>query len=433
MSFPAYPKYKEAGFVGLDKAPKHWQIFRFKQLFEEINQRSESGEEELLSVSEYYGVKPRAEKIEEGEHLSRAETLEGYKICQPGDLVMNIMLAWKRGLGISMYHGIVSPAYAVFRLVCQANGQYYHYLLRSEEYIGYFKTFSSGVIDSRLRLYPEVFGRLTALYPPKEEQTQIARFLDHETARIDALIEEQQRLIELLKEKRQALTLTAFQEAGHLERRLEHVVEVVKDHVAQVEGEFYTPLGLFNRGRGMFHKEPRENKDMGDSDFYWVHYGDLIISGQFAWEGAVALAGQAEERTVVSHRYPLLRGKAGILITEYIYSLLTTKHGDFLLNESSRGAAGRNRPLNLNSLLKEKIPIPPMELQEKVAELVHEEAKIKNEANRQVKLLQERRSALISAAVTGKIDVRNWQPESSSAVNTDHDYPMVAEPSAEYR
>src|SRR5690625_4230217 len=128
MSFPGYPEYKEAGFVGLDKVPQHWNVVRFKQVFEEINQRSKTGEETLLSVSEYYGVKPRADKIEEGEHLSRAESLEGYKVCRPGDLVMNIMLAWKRGLGVSAYHGIVSPAYAVFRLICDADDQYYHYL-----------------------------------------------------------------------------------------------------------------------------------------------------------------------------------------------------------------------------------------------------------------------------------------------------------------
>ncbi len=92
MTFQMYSSYKDAGFVGLDQVPSHWDVLRFKQVFGEVNERSTTGEEELLSVSEYYGVKPRSQKIDEGEHLSRAESLEGYKLCDEGDLVMNIML-----------------------------------------------------------------------------------------------------------------------------------------------------------------------------------------------------------------------------------------------------------------------------------------------------------------------------------------------------
>src|SRR5690625_5095974 len=281
------------------------------------------------------------------------------------------------------------------------------------------------------RISRSLLGNIRAEIPPLKEQTQIARFLDHETARIDALIEEQQRLIELLKEKRQALTLQAFQQRCP-ELRLEHAVDVIKRPVAQIEGEMYTRLGVYNRGRGLFHKDPCGMEDIGDSDFFWIQDGDLIISGQFAWEGAVALAGSREKGTVVSHRYPVLRGKKNGVRTEYIYSLLTTKHGDFLLNEHSRGAAGRNRPLNLRSLLKEKLYVPPRELQDKIAKLVHEEAKVKEVAKKQIDLLNERRSVLISAAVTGKIDVRNWQPDQSSEGNAAEDHAMVAEPAAEY-
>jgi type I restriction enzyme S subunit len=151
--------------------------------------------------------------------------------------------------------------------------------------------------------------------------------------------------------------------------------------------------------------------DMGDSDFFWVEEGDLIISGQFAWEGAVALAGKEDTGCVVSHRYPVLHGQSGICHTEYLFALLLTKHGDFLLNENSRGAAGRNRPLNINSLMKEKIPVPDMRIQEQVAQAVYWRKILSVEISKQVDLLQERRTALISAAVTGKIDVRGLVSE----------------------
>ncbi|MCG7591496.1 MULTISPECIES: hypothetical protein [unclassified Halomonas] len=204
-NFPRYPEYKDSGIEWLGELPAHWHLCRFKQVFQERIGRSEDGSGELLSVSAYWGVRPRSERREEGEHLSRADSLEGYKLCQSGDLVMNIMLAWNRGLGFAWQSGIVSPAYSVFYVVDDSEPRFLDYLVRSDEYIRYYKAFSAGVIDSRLRLYPEVFGRLTCALPTYGEQMHIATFLDHETARIDALVVEQQRLIELLKEKRQAV------------------------------------------------------------------------------------------------------------------------------------------------------------------------------------------------------------------------------------
>jgi type I restriction enzyme S subunit len=203
--YKPYPRYSASGEDWIGDIPTGWKVLRGKFLFREVSERSECGEETLLSVSEYYGVKPRGEVIEEGEFLSRAESLEGYKKCQVDDLVMNIMLAWKRGLGVSKFDGIVSPAYSVFRFFESIDPNYMHHLLRTDLYTGHFKTRSTGVIDSRLRLYPESFFDTAIVVPPRSEQTQIAKFLDHETAKTDRLIEKQEALIRLLKEKRQAV------------------------------------------------------------------------------------------------------------------------------------------------------------------------------------------------------------------------------------
>jgi len=464
VSFPAYPKYKEAGFVGLDKAPKHWQIFRFKQLFQEINQRSESGEEELLSVSEYYGVKPRAEKIEEGEHLSRAETLEGYKICQPGDLVMNIMLAWKRGLGISRYHGIVSPAYAVFRLVRQANGQYYHYLLRSEEYIGYFKTFSSGVIDSRLRLYPEVFGRLTALYPPKEEQIQIARFLDHETARIDALIEEQQRLIELLKEKRQAVISHAVTKGldpnvPMKDSGVEWLGEVPEHwrvsklaHYAKVLTGFPFPSASFshnesdvrllrgaNIGVGLLKWQDTVYWELNEGDAlssYLMDEGQIVLGMDRPWIGEgirIARVSREDMPCLLLQRVAAITSNKE-LDDDYLYCLLASELFKAYIEPDLTGVSVPH--VSSEQILSYQIPVPDKVEQREIASFIRQQldrmSALFIQASESIKLLKERRAAIISAAVTGKIDVRNWQPAQLNATDTD-DYAMVAEPAAEYR
>lgn len=153
-----YSKYRDSGIEWVREIPTNWTVNRAKYVFREINEKSEDGSEILLSVSEYYGVAPRSEVIEEGDHLTRADSLEGYKKCRKNDLVMNIMLAWKRGLGVTEWDGIVSPAYGIFRTISDDfNSRYLHYLLRTDLYTTEFKRYSTGVIDSRLRLYPDEF------------------------------------------------------------------------------------------------------------------------------------------------------------------------------------------------------------------------------------------------------------------------------------
>lgn len=211
MNYPRYKNYKESGIDWLGEVPAHWETPKSKLIYREVIDLSTTGCEDLLSVSEYYGVKKRTDLMKDGDHISRAESLEGYKKCQPNDLVINIMLAWKRGLGVSNFDGIVSPAYCVFRPKDEncINPKYFHYLLRTDFYTGYFKSWSRGVIDSRLRLYPDVFGSIKVISPSKQEQDLIVSFLDRETAKIDTLIAEQERLIDLLKEKRQVIISAA--------------------------------------------------------------------------------------------------------------------------------------------------------------------------------------------------------------------------------
>ena len=157
MSTKPYSDYRARTNRYLPAVPSHWKTTRFKLFTEEREERSIDGRELLLSVSEYTGVSPRSTIIDEGDHLSRAESLQGYKVCHPGDLVMNIMLAWKKAQGVSNFHGIVSPAYCVYGLSSSINPRFIHYLVRTQIYADYFKAFSSGVIDSRLRIYTDTF------------------------------------------------------------------------------------------------------------------------------------------------------------------------------------------------------------------------------------------------------------------------------------
>jgi type I restriction enzyme S subunit len=200
-----YPAYKDSGVEWLGVIPEHWEVLRIKHLFKEINERSENGSEDLLSVSQYTGVTRKSDKVEAGDLLTTATTLEGYKKVYKGDLVTNIMLAWNGSLGFSPFDGITSPAYSIYRLQGDNNKGYFHYLLRTDIYKSEFKRNSSGVIESRLRLYTDDFFRIIAILPPIAEQTAIANFLDIKTTQIESAIAIKQKQIELLKERRQIL------------------------------------------------------------------------------------------------------------------------------------------------------------------------------------------------------------------------------------
>lgn len=181
-------KMKDSGIEWIGEVPEHWEVKRMKDIFFERKGLSLTGEEDLLSVSEFYGVARRKDKMNSDEEFeSRADSLVGYKICKAHDLVINIMLAWKTGLGISDNDGIVSPAYAVYEGRNIAS-HFYHYLLRSGMYVKEFKRHSKGIIDSRLRLYNDRFNNISAIYPPLPEQRVIATYLDDKCAKIDTIV-----------------------------------------------------------------------------------------------------------------------------------------------------------------------------------------------------------------------------------------------------
>ena len=199
---------KPSGVEWIGEIPKHWEVRRNKYIFHERNDRSETGEEELLTVSHITGVSPRAEKKNVGMFL--AETMEGYKHCSVGDLVINTMWAWMGALGVSSFDGIVSPSYNVYQLKSSEYvPKYYDYLYRTPNHIKEIIRWSKGIWHSRWRLYPDTFFSMFAITPPFSEQAKIVDFLNCKNQQIDELIAVEQRKIELFKEYRRSLIFEA--------------------------------------------------------------------------------------------------------------------------------------------------------------------------------------------------------------------------------
>lgn len=424
---PAYAQYVSSQTAWIGAIPEGWRTLRGKFVFKECSERSTLGTETLLSVSEYYGVKPREDTLDQGEFISRADSLVGYKKCQANDLAMNIMLAWKKGLGVSKYEGIVSPSYSVFRFLPGSHPGYMHYLLRTDLYADHFKSRSTGIMDSRLRLYPEAFADIKILLPSLEEQTKIAWFLDYETARIDALIEKQQQLIALLKEKRQAVISHAVTKGLNPNAPLrDSGVEwlgMVPAHweVAPVKHVF---------GNLNFRRVPLSTTERGTRQGEYDYYGASGVIDHidgYIFDEPTILVGE-DGANLLNRSTPLAFPAFGkYWVNNHAHILRPPDEMIRFWVEAIEHiditplVSGSAQPkLTAEALMNLKIAFPPSrgersEIDEFVATRDRKLADLQARAVQQVELLQERRTALISAAVTGKIDVRGWKPPDASA------------------
>ena len=197
---------KPSGHPWLGDIPTHWKVMRSKRVLREHDERSVSGDEELLTVSHITGVTKRSEKEV---NMFEAETTEGYKRCTHGNLVINTLWAWMGAMGVSWEAGIVSPAYHVYELSPELLPGYVDALVRTPVFVKEVTRFSKGVWSSRLRLYPEGLYEVRIPVPPLEEQQQIIDAIANErqqTAEMEAALNKS---IELLKERRSALIAAA--------------------------------------------------------------------------------------------------------------------------------------------------------------------------------------------------------------------------------
>ena len=194
------------GIPWLGEIPAHWETERARWLFGERDQRSDTGEEELLTVSHLTGVTRRSEK---DVNMFEAETTEGYKICLSGDLVINTLWAWMGAMGVSPVDGIVSPAYNVYEPRARFYPSYVDALVRLPVFAQEVTRYSKGVWSSRLRLYPEGFFGVSLPVPPLSEQRKIVARIANETGKLDELRAATERTTALLKERRAALISAA--------------------------------------------------------------------------------------------------------------------------------------------------------------------------------------------------------------------------------
>ena len=412
-----YLEYKDSGVDWIGEIPAHWKVRRNKRIFNERDDRSATGKEELLTVSHITGVSPRAEK---NVGMFLAETLEGYKHCSAGNLVINTMWAWMGALGISTFDGIVSPSYNVYQLKSSEYlPRYYDYLYRIPNHVGEIIRWSKGVWHSRLRLYPDAFFGMSAITPPFREQTQIANFLDRKTGQIDELIRIKERRIELLREQRTALINQAVTKGLDLNVEMkssgvEWIGEIPKHWtISKVKHEFESLDNL----RIPLNSETRGNMKLKIYDYYGAS-GVIDKVENCIFDEPLILIGE-DGANLYLRSTPLAFKATGKYWVNNHAHVLRPKHGniDYLTNmleslDYIHYITGAAQPkLTSDNLMNITVITPPPLEQDRIANFLDRKAgqidQLITAEQRKIELLKEYRQSLISEAVTGKIDVRN--------------------------
>ena len=437
-----YPVMKDSSAPWLGEMPEHWEFKRGKSLLQCIDIRSRAGDEDLLTVSSEYGVVPRSSATVT---MFRAESYVGYKLCWPGDLVINSLWAWSRGLGVSRFHGIVSSAYGVYRLRHPNNGNpdYMHRLVRSTPFNYELRIRSKGIWISRLQLTDEAFLQARILFPPLSEQTAIVRFLDYAERRIRRYIRAKQRLVALLHEQKQAIIQQAvtgqidvstgrpyhaYKDSGvewlgkvpqHWEiHRLGNLAEMrisnVDKHTQQDErlvrlcnyvdvykNDYIRPSMKLMRASATKDEIVR---------FHLVPGDVLITKDSEAWNDIAvpALVVESADNLVSGYHLALLRPFANLLTGGYLLRAIQSSGVKSQFHVQANGVTRYG--LSQGAIKSVRLPVPPVVEQTAIVRFLdHTTANIDaavGSSHREIDLLDECRTRLIADVVTGKLDVR---------------------------
>lgn len=425
-----YSEYKDSGVKWLGEIPNHWELLKSKYLWKETFENSTSGKEDLLSVSQYTGVtKSKAD--------SRSESLIGYKIVHKDDLVINIMLAWLGGLGVSNDEGVVSPAYCTYKLIRDYNPKFLHYLYKTPMYLAEFARHSTGVVPSRWRMYTDDFGQVVSLLPPVEEQDAIVLYLDAATSKIDKAIAMQQKMIDLLNERKQIIIQNAVTKGldenvemkdsnckflGKIPSTWEVCKTLYVLSMPITDGPHTTPQ-LYDDGIPFVSAEAVSCGNgyidfshirgyISDSFYnecckkYIPQRDDIYMIKSGATTGRVAIVNTDVKFTIWSPLAVFRVNKKKVLPYFLYYSLQSSY---YQLQVQDKWSFGTQQNIGMRMLEKLILCYPSIEEQTKIVAFIKKnvdnfDSAISN-CQRQIALLQERKQIIINEVVTGKVKV----------------------------
>lgn len=425
-----YHRYKPTGLAWLPYVPEHWEVVKIKRLFSEVDERNRDLTAPLLSFSRTKGILPFSDVSEKD---PTAGDLSLYKILRPGLLLENRLQAWSGMFAASDVYGCVSPDYSVFRPRSDINVHFYEYVFRSPFQVKQFANASRGVGEGFNRLYTPQFGAIETVLPPPSEQDRIVRYLDAKTAAIDELVRAKEREIELLRERKQALITAAV--TGGLgpatERKDSGIpwIGKIPKHwtVAKTGHLFKMLLGKMLANSATSPKDTFERYacakdvhfsgiDTSDLKEMWfspeekallqTRQGDLLIVEGGAGAGGAAIV-EDDGGYCIQNSIHLLRSKHELGWTPFLkywmFSLVSRGYIDHVCNKATIPHFTKDKVFNM------PLPLPPLPEQRRIVEhldnVCSELAAAEAAIRKQITLLQELRTRLVSDAVTGAVEV----------------------------
>ena len=422
-----YPAYRSSRMRWLPPVPEHWNEQRAKVFFREVDERSRTGDEELLSVSHLTGVTPRSQKKVT---MFKAASYVGHKLCRPGDIVVNTLWAWMGALGAARHAGLVSPAYGVYRpyRTEEFNPNYLDYLLRTRAYIAEYVGRSTGVRASRLRLYPNQFLDITVIRPPYSEQLKMVAYLRAQDASIARFIKAKRELIGLLTEEKlriidHAVTsgadspidfkpsvmdwLSEVPEHWQLTRLKFLAKNLANQTNIKAPEEVYLALEHIDSWTGV--ARPVTGYVEFASTVKRFAVDDVLFAKLRPYLAKVTRAVKAG---VCVSELLVLRPCASCILPSYLEQLLRSKRVIDHVNSSTAGAKMPRAEWSFIGNI--RVPVPPISEQKAILALIARETEDLDlgiaRATQEIGLVREYRDRLISDVVTGQIDIRAWQP-----------------------
>lgn len=431
--YQPYPSYKESDVEWLGDAPEHWECYRIDWISKIVRGNTGFKKDELLENGEYvalqYGKVYKVDEVTETyKFYVNGEFFKDSQVVHQGDTILVSTSETIEDLGHSCFYnredvGLIGGEQILLKPYTEiVFGKYLYYF--SRVFNSKLRQFATGL--KVFRFSTDDLKNLFLELPPFSEQTAIANFLDYETAKIDTLIAKQERMIELLGEKRSALIFQAvtkgidpkvkMKDSGvewlrevpeHWEVKKTKTFFKLVTQPAPANNDYellsiYTDIGV----RPRKDLEAKGNKASTTDSYWMVEKGDLIVNKLLAWMGAI---GYSAYDGVTSPAYDILRPSLEVNSMFYHY-LFRTKIAQQEFKRWSRGIMEMRLRLYFDELGNLPMPVPPKEEQSRIVEYIQKsELKIDTlieKAQKAIELMKERRTALISAAVTGKIDVR---------------------------
>ena len=401
--------------------PKSWGVERLRFLFTESKERNgKSPVGEMLSVSEYRGVVPR--DYEDEDQKRTDEELEKYRVVRPGQLAVNSMWLNHLGLGVSEHTGYVSPAYNVYKISERLDRRFVHHLMRSNYYLKIYLRYLYGIRPNSFQIKSNDWASIPIIVPDLATQRQIADFLDRETARIDLLIEKKQRLVALLGEKLEAhLEEALFGESTKIVPLRRALVAIEQGwspdcEARNKEGNEWGVLkvGCVNGWKFSSSEHKALPKNLVPRPELEIHEGDLLMSRANTSDlvGSAAIVSDAPRKLMLCDKLYRLKVDTRLLLPSFSLLVLRSKAARRHYSSRSNGASASMQNISQETVRTLPIPTPPLDRQAELA-VVFESRKAKvahtvTGVNCSIERLKEYRSALITAAVTGQMDVQAY-------------------------